>query len=162
MNDDMRADIARVMGMKPSEILAAEDHDHGWLVTTHDGQHTYVTADGRVHPYEPGGLVRAARTQTGVPYQPSDPTPNPKPGPVPGGEPTPPPVVDPGAPAQPPSPIPQDPEDPAGLPPDGPVEQVLTWVGEDRGRAETALVAEQQRPTPRKSLITQLQQIIRD
>ncbi|GII88268.1 hypothetical protein Ssi03_62580 [Sphaerisporangium siamense] len=44
--------------------------------------------------------------------------------------------------------------------PDGTVEQVMTWVGEDAGRARAALEAEESRPSPRKSLITRLEELL--
>lgn len=41
--------------------------------------------------------------------------------------------------------------------PDGTVDDVLAWVGDDKARAQAALDAEQQRPTPRTSLVAELE-----
>jgi hypothetical protein len=40
--------------------------------------------------------------------------------------------------------------------PDGSIQQVLAWVGNDKDRAQAALDAEQAKPTPRSSLVEKL------
>lgn len=40
--------------------------------------------------------------------------------------------------------------------PDGSTSDVLTWVGDDSGRARAAIEVERKKPQPRRSLITQL------
>lgn len=42
MDEQLRADLARAMGMKVREVVAYEPVDGGYLVTTHDGQKTPV------------------------------------------------------------------------------------------------------------------------
>lgn len=44
--------------------------------------------------------------------------------------------------------------------PEGSVAQVLAWVGDDSDRARRALEAEQERPTPRQTLVAQLNERI--
>lgn len=44
--------------------------------------------------------------------------------------------------------------------PSGTVVQVLSWVGESKARAESALDAEQERDNPRKSLVEALDEIV--
>lgn len=47
-----RFEAARVMGMKPSEVVEVERHAGGVVVTTHDGVKS-VLIDGQVLPYVP-------------------------------------------------------------------------------------------------------------
>lgn len=51
---------------------------------------------------------------------------------------------------------PTNPE-PSGLDIEGPVKDVLTWVGEDPDRARQALAAEQAKEQPRSTLVKQLE-----
>lgn len=44
--------------------------------------------------------------------------------------------------------------------PDGTAEQVLAWVGDDAGRAATALATEQARDRPRSVLTAQLEKLV--
>ncbi|MBC6458416.1 hypothetical protein [Actinomadura sp. HBU206391] len=53
LTNEFRADVARAMGMKPREIVDAEEADGGLVVTTHDGVKTLLTEDGEVKPYAP-------------------------------------------------------------------------------------------------------------
>lgn len=46
--------------------------------------------------------------------------------------------------------------------PNGTVEEVLAWVGNDRGRAETALAVEDTRDRPRAGVVTPLTQLLND
>lgn len=51
---------------------------------------------------------------------------------------------------------------PAGSPPqpEGTEKQILEWAGADRERAERALRAEREKETPRKGLVSKLEQLI--
>jgi hypothetical protein len=49
-----------------------------------------------------------------------------------------------------------EPVDEAADVPNASVQDVLTWVGDDKGRAKAALDAENARPTPRATLVSQL------
>lgn len=44
--------------------------------------------------------------------------------------------------------------------PQGTVSEIMEWVGQDRARAAAALVAEQKERSPRKTLVTSLQQVL--
>lgn len=46
MDEQLRADLARRMGMKAREVTAVVEVDDGHAVTTHDGHTTLVRADG--------------------------------------------------------------------------------------------------------------------
>lgn len=52
-----------------------------------------------------------------------------------------------------------DPESDPDQVPDGTADEVLAWVGEDKDRAERALVTENAREKPRSTLVTQLQKL---
>lgn len=45
-DDDLRTQAAQIMGMKPSEVVAAVDTPDGVVATTHDGKHTLIRDDG--------------------------------------------------------------------------------------------------------------------
>jgi hypothetical protein len=66
-----------------------------------------------------------------------------------------------GVPGEAPEAPPAPPAAPAGGDgsevPDGTVEDVLDWVGDDRDRAQDALAAEQSKPTPRVTLVEALE-----
>lgn len=51
------------------------------------------------------------------------------------------------------------PLEPVGEVPDGPVDDVLRWVGNSRDAAQAALDAEQSRPNPRTTLIAALEKL---
>jgi hypothetical protein len=46
-----RAEAARALGMKDTEVVDVTDIDGGTVVTTHDGVQTLVAEDGTVHAY---------------------------------------------------------------------------------------------------------------
>jgi hypothetical protein len=46
-----RAEAARALGMKDTEVVDVTDIDGGTVVTTHDGVQTLVADDGTVHAY---------------------------------------------------------------------------------------------------------------
>lgn len=110
---------------------------HGWTVTGAPTDREFVYMR---HPdlSQPGLIPWGARAYwTGIGWQPSAP-----PEPVnPTKDPA---LADPAA---------------AEPPPDGTVDAVKQWVGDDRARAEAALVAEHQREAPRTTLVTALQQV---
>jgi hypothetical protein len=56
-----RAEAARALGMKDTEVVDVTDIDGGTVVTTHDGVQTLVAEDGTVHAYaeEPDEEVAA-------------------------------------------------------------------------------------------------------
>lgn len=72
------------------------------------------------------------------------------------------PDVGPGDPTNPPGENPQgetDETDETDDVPDGSIDDVLDWVGDDHARAQRALGAENCKSTPRSSLITKLESI---
>ena len=114
-----RFEAARVMGMKPAEVLEVEQTADGVVVTTHDGVRTLL----------PGPAVKVVELNTGGEW--TDITAH---------------VSDPK---------------PAGDEvPDGSAKDVLAWVGDDSERALRALVAEQEKDTPRKVLVRDLEKLL--
>lgn len=138
LHPEDKAKLGQVLGMKPSEIVAAaevSDPDTtAVVVETHDGQRVLLTStdDGAtfdVKPWDgpmPGGfeLVGEAGPELQLPA-----------GSV---------VVDAAA-------VTGD-----GVP-DGSMETVLAWVGDDAVRAALALEAERLREKPRSTLVGQLE-----
>lgn len=132
---DDRAAVARALGMKPSEVVAAAGLEGGdgelasVVVQTHDGQRVLVAPGGGVTPWDgpmPGDEVEAPVFESDVePPDEGD-------GTGPAGE---------------------------GEVPGGTADEVLAWVGEDRERATRALQAEQGRDKPRTTLTTQLEKL---
>lgn len=133
---DDKKKLGQVLGMKPSEIVAAvdiSDTDRPKVVVqTHDGQRVLLTsADGvtfDVQPWDgpmPGELVG----EHGPELQE-----------LPAGS-----VVVDGAAVT------------GDEMPDGSVETVLAWVGDDAVRAALALEAERLREKPRTTLVAQLE-----
>jgi hypothetical protein len=132
MDELTRAELARLMGMKAGEVLAAEETDGGWLVTTHDQVVSYVTVDeatGRAFctPYMVDGRLVSA-----VPVVQAESV-------AAGGDRA---------------------EDLQDLPPEGSEKQVLEWVGDDAERAAAALRMEQATGSPRKGLVAKLARIV--
>lgn len=171
MDEQLRTDVARVLGMKPSEIVdvVEEDDNGGVVVVTHDGVHTRIDDQGGTQvvaapvpvPRDPAtGIANesvdmADQTIT----QPDGTISRRRPG-VGAGL-----VADeaelcpecrgtglrnpdaPGVVETVPAPLVTAPDEnaadrAAGDVPDGNAEQVLTWVGDDRERAQRALDAE--------------------
>lgn len=129
-------------GSKATIPAADRDHWklHGWTASDEPADGDFVWME---HPDDgiarPGLVAYAARDYwQGIGWQPSAP-----PEPVnPTRDPA---LTDAGAVT-------------AGQPPDGTVEDVKQWVGDDPRRAEAALKAEQKRDAPRSTLIGALEQ----
>lgn len=153
LHPDDRKQLARVLGMKPAEIVAAvelpDTDPPSAVVETHDGQCVLVTSDGDgkpfVAPWEgrmPGAPVPASERvligESGpdLIVAPED-----------GAE-----VTDPNA--QTDSHGGTDDQVPAGT-----VDEVLAWVSDDTDRAARALVVEQDSDKPRKGLVDQLKKL---
>lgn len=56
-------------------------------------------------------------------------------------------------------PLPQESSDPNAVP-QGTVPEVMTWVGDDKERAQKALDAEQANERPRKGLVSSLEELL--
>jgi hypothetical protein len=136
--DEDRAKLARALGMKPREIVAAaevQDADPpAAVVETHDGQRVLVISD------RDGGAPFVA------PWD----------GPMLTGE-----VLDVTYTDEPVEDADDDPDadpDTDEVPP-GTAAVVLGWVGDNADRARRALVAEQDSAKPRKTLIEDLKKL---
>lgn len=82
-------DAAQVMGMPAHEVLAVAEVGDVHVVTTHDGQHTVVTADGAARlaePHELEALTAPAETQADAPDGGVDPAAGTDPDAVPDGK----------------------------------------------------------------------------
>lgn len=137
MNDEVRAELAQLLGMKPREVVHADLADGQIRITTHDGQAVMLPA-----PAMPpdSGIERA---------------PEPDPADAP-------PVTVPDEEA-PPSPVEVDPIEPEPLEvPDGSAKDIRAWVDGDPARAAAALAAERARPTPRTTLIAELERLAQE
>jgi hypothetical protein len=167
-------EAAQVMGMPPHEVLAVAEVGDCHVVTTHDGQHTLVTAEGKTSPLNeesapvpPGAAPEEAATgdesaegtateggegtgtdgTEGTATEATEST----------GDGT-------GEDNDPPGPdsdgdgVPDD-VDGDGVP-DGNAKQIQAWVGEDKDRAAAALAAEDKRAEgPRSTLVAALEKV---
>lgn len=132
---------AHILGMKLSEIAGVTPADTGFVVTTHDGQHTLITHDGQTVPLAAQGLFgehgpeldltgHAASTDDTAPSVDQD------------GEDD------------------ADDADDAEEVPEGTIEEISQWVGEDPARAQRALDAERERAQPRSTLVAALDKLV--
>jgi len=160
LHPDDRKKLARVLGMKPSEIIAAAElpdaDPDAAVVQTHDGQHVLVTTDQDGKPV----VTPWDGPMPGAPVEGDEPVLVGEQGPelrVQGGA-----VVDPNA------SVDEDQGDgevqggaavTGGEVPAGTVDEVLAWVGADKDRAARALVVEQDTDKPRKGLVDQLRKL---
>lgn len=127
-------EAAKRMGMPAREVLAVAEVGDVHVVTTHDGQHTIVTDDGRTEPFDGTPPGEAGQPDAGD------------------GEREDAPGVDADGDGTP------DDTDGDGVP-DGTADQVLTWVGEDAEKAKLALAAEQAKAKPRSTLVAALDKL---
>lgn len=133
------ADVARELGMKPSELIDVEDTDAGRIIRCTDGTTLIdVPADAPDADEKTGLMFLAAPTPSYTGDFPIY--------------------------AQP---VEDDVVDPDGnavvvdeYPADGSVKDVLAWVAGEQDRAEYALAAEQAAAKPRATLIAELEQIL--
>lgn len=130
MSESIKEQAAKVLGMKAREITDVDDRGHYAVITTHDGVRTVVDGDGNVVPYTPE-FVAALDDRVAAALGQQDEELGGDPA---GGD------VD---------------EVPAGT-----VDVVLEWVGQDAGRAQRALDAEQAAERPRTGLVDRLQKVV--
>jgi glycerophosphoryl diester phosphodiesterase len=124
-------DAAKLLGMAEHEIVGVHASEAGHIVVTHDGTPTLVAEDGKLVF---GATAIAARLGAL-----EEPAADDQATPLGEGDQTP---------AMPPA---------GDVVPDGTIEVVLAWVGEDKDRATQALDAERVRPAPRSGLLTKLE-----
>lgn len=129
LTEEIRAEVARAMGMKPAEVVAVDEVDAGLVVTTHDGVRSLLTEGGGVEPYAPSPVEVAKEELAELVQQP---------------------------PATPENPVTGA---PVNVVPEGSEKDVLDWVGEDKERAGLALKVEQNHAKPRKGLVEKLQKL---
>lgn len=125
-----REEAARVMGVSPREVSRVEETSHGVVVVMSSGAHRIIRDDGFYGTDNHPGNKHLRRFDL------------PKAEPDPDREPE----REQSAPD-------------AGSVPEGTVDEVLAWVGDDVGRALAALEHEKTRPQPRKSLIKRLEEL---
>lgn len=131
-----RDEAARAIGVAATEIRSAEDTEHGVAVVMSTGARRLIVAgDGfyATHDHPDNARLRRWSPPEGAGEDPED--------------------LDPD----------QDPETPVGddelVVPDGSVDQVTAWVGDNPDRAQAALEHERAKPSPRKSLIDRLEKL---
>lgn len=128
-----RYEAARKLGLADADVLAVEETGDGTKVTTRDGGDRLITDDGVFamsdHPAT-AQLRRHDANATDDAAEPDD-VPDPEPGTAPGDDEV----------------------------PDGSADAVLTWVGDDSGRAQRALAAEDRREHPRTTLVDKLRKL---
>jgi hypothetical protein len=129
MSETRQEWAAHALGMRTDEVVNVVSRGDVHLATLHDRTRAVLTADGR-YTFDVDVVdefVTATTETEPVDVQPTG---------------------DPG----------QQPADPGvdDVVPDGPVDDVLAWVGSDVDRARRALVAEGERPKPRSGLTATL------
>jgi hypothetical protein len=131
-----RFEAGRMLGLADADVLGVQETEHGTKVAVRDGGDRLITAGGVFaltdHPAT-SGLRRWRQAE---------------------------PEVQPAADVEEPAPsTTPPPADPPAEVPDGSVEDVMAWVGQDAERAAKALAVEESREHPRSTLAAKLRKL---
>jgi hypothetical protein len=128
-----RYEAARALGLADADVLAVEETEDGTKVTTRDGGDRLIKDDGVFALSDHPATAQLRRHDADAADKESEPddVPDPEPSTVPGDDEV----------------------------PDGSADAVLTWVGDDSGRAQQALATEGRREHPRSTLVDKLRKI---